>query len=484
MTDFFDSTPRSRREVLRQLTAGTALVAAGCVSPSTPTAAEPPAPVEPTYPTVIRGGRVFAGGKFQNLSVGITEAGTLRLSAVPLRGKTEIDATGKIVSPGFIDILADDAANPDQSYRTFEYFKLTDGLTTVLQLHGGDADPAAFHQKFDAVPHAVNYGVGIFVMRVRNLLSRERERFAHVERCLDQGALAVCHSLEYQPTPYSELREYARLAKKYERPLFLHLRYSSTERELEGVREALQLAQETGVRVHLNHLHSTGGTYHMPEALDLIQNARARGAEVTCCVYPYSYWATYVHSKRFDPGWQRRYGLTYSDLQLVGTRHRLSERSFGAYRKKYGYLVAVPEGTMPFEKTVDLALQTDFCLIGSDGGIVSKIDANSHPRGAGCFATALRHALDRGFPLEKMLPKMTLMPAQLLRPALKNRGELKDGYAADLTIFNPEIINGRASVENPNQTSVGIEAVFVGGKLAYERGKVLTDAGQPITSDR
>lgn len=480
MTEFSTSSSLSRRDALRHLVGSAAVLATGCAGPSTgPQSAEITTP-EIEYPTVIQNGRVFSGGSFRALSVGITETGTLRLSEVPLRGRRMIDATGKIVVPGFIDILADDAANPDQSYRTFEYFKLTDGLTTVLQLHGGAEDPMAFHQQFDRVPHAVNYGVGIFVMRVRNALNAERSRFAHVERCLDQGALAVCHSLEYQPTPYVELREYARLAKKYERPLFLHLRYSSTERELDGVREALQLARETGVRLHLNHLHSTGGTYHMPQALDLIQNARAKGADVTCCVYPYSYWATYVHSRRFDPGWQQRYGLTYADLQLVGTRHRLSERSFGAYRRKYGYLVAVPEGTMPFEKTVDLALQADFCLIGSDGGIVSKIDANSHPRGAGCFATALRHALSRGFPLEKLLPKISSLPARLLRPALKNRGELKDGYAADLTIFNPKTVNGRASVENPNQTSVGIEAVFVNGKLAYEGGKVLTDAGQPI----
>jgi N-acyl-D-aspartate/D-glutamate deacylase len=469
----FSSFPEkvTRRGALRHLTA--LGVASAFVRP----------PVERLV-YAIRNGSVFTGGALRKGTVGIAADGSLRLSDGPLLGERELDATGKIVSPGFIDILADDSFDPEHSNRTFEKYKLTDGLTTVLQMHGGSENPTVYHAYFDQRPHRTNYGVGIFVMRIRNAMPTEAARLKHVEKMLAEGALAVSHSLEYQPTPYPELRRYAQLARRYDRPLFLHLRYSSREQELDGVREALQLARETGVRVHLNHLHSTGGTYHMAEALDLIAKARATGSEVTCCVYPYSYWATYVHSRRFDPGWQQRYGLDYDDLTLVGTTQHLTERSFALYRKKPGYLVAVPEGTMPLKTTVDLALQADFCLIGSDGGIVSETDANSHPRGAGCFAQALRHALDIGFPLEKLLPKMTSLPARLLRPALANRGELKPGFRADVTVFDPKIVRGNASVSNPNQFSEGIEAVFVNGKLAYQRGQLLAEAGQPIRCRR
>jgi hypothetical protein len=186
-----------------------------------------------------------------------------------------------------------------------------------------------------------------------------------VEQCLEEGALGVSHSIEYQPTPYEEVLTYARLADKYDRPMFLHLRHSSVEQELDGVDEAIRLARESGARVHISHLHSTGGTFHMEEALSRITTARKQGLEITCCVYPYSYWATYLHSTRFDEGWQRRYSLRYEDLRLVGTGERLSEASFTKYRalKK---LVAVPEGTMPMEKTIDLALRETFCLIGSE----------------------------------------------------------------------------------------------------------------------
>lgn len=479
--------PITRRDVLRSL-GGLAVSAAlpGCTpsrsaeAPKTPLNAPPP----PRLAWVIRNGDVFVNGVFRKTTVGIAADGTLRVGDEPMVGDRELDATGKIVSPGFIDILADDSFDPEHSYRTFEKYKITDGLTTVLQMHGGAENPTAYHGYFDPKPHHTNYGVGVFVMRIRNAMHREADRLRHVEKMLDEGALAVSHSLEYQPTPYEELRKYAQLARKYNRPLFLHLRHSSRERELDGVREALTLARETGVRVHLNHLHSTGGTYHMAEALDLIAKARATGCEVTCCVYPYSYWATYVHSKRFDPGWQARYDLTYNDLTLVGTTHRLDERSFNLYRKRTGYLVAVPENTMPLKSTVDLALQADFCLIGSDGGIISETDANSHPRGAGCFATAIRHALDIGFPLEKLLPKLTSLPARLLRPALNNRGELKTGFRADVTVFDPKTIRGKASVENPNQFSEGIEAVFVNGQLGYRNGNLLANAGMPIRLKR
>lgn len=473
----------SRRQALQQLIWLGGVVACGGASQNQTQQTEVVQAPEPLE-WVIQNGTVWADGKLQPLSVGVTQSGRLFVSEGALKAKQVLDATGKIVSPGFVDILADDSFNPEQTYRTFEKYKLSDGLTTVLQLHGGAENPSAYHQYFDAKPHYTNYGVGVFVMRIRAMIPNEQARLRHVEQMLAEGAVAVCHSLEYQPTPYPEVKEYAKLARKYDRPMFLHLRYSSRAQELEGVKEAIRLAQETGVRLHINHLHSTGGTFNMPAALQLIRSARQSGHEITCCVYPYTYWATYLHSKRFDPGWKEMYGLDYADLRLVGTSQRLTARSFELYRRKPGHLVAVPEGTMPFKTTIDLALQEDFCLIGSDGGIVSDTAANSHPRGAGCFATAIRHALDIKMPLEKLLPKITSLPARLVRPVLKDRGEIKTGFIADLTIFDPQTISGVASVENPNQFSAGIEAVMIGGKLAYQAGKLLDPLGQPIRLKR
>ncbi len=437
-----------------------------------------PSVAPPELTLILRGGRCFRDGRWGICDIGIDAAGNLRFGA-DLRAPESLDATGKIVSPGFIDILADNASNPAVTFPIFEKYKVSDGVTTALQMHGGTADCAAYYNRLSALPHAINYGVSTFLMAIRNRAGTLAERRRQVERNLDEGALGVSHSLEYQPAPFEELVEYARLARRYDRPVFLHLRYSSAERELEGVDEAVRLARLSGARIHIDHLHSTGGTFRMEVALARIRAGIAEGLAITNCVYPYSYWATYLSSRRFDPGWQQRYGLTYRDLRVAGTGERLTAENFARYRRTQA-LVAVPEGTMPLAKTLDLALDESFCMIGSDGGIQREPRANSHPRGAACFSTAVRYALDKRMPLERMLEKMTTLPRSVVLPAMKIRGVLQEGAAADLTVFDPATIRGNATVENPNQLASGIELVLVNGKPAYQRGQVVARNGMAI----
>jgi N-acyl-D-aspartate/D-glutamate deacylase len=429
---------------------------------------------KPLLPLVLRGGRSFIDGQWRTVDIGIDDAGKLRFG-LELRGTETLNVTGRVISPGFIDILADNSTSPESTYQIFEKYKVSDGVTTALQMHGGSPDCGAYYHQFSNRPHSINFGVSTFVMALRARAGARRL----IEKNLEEGALGVSHSLEYQPAPYAEMLEYAKLAKKYDRPMFLHLRYSSSEKELEGVDEAIRLARDSGARLHIDHLHSTGGTFHMEQALEKIRTANAQGMTITTCVYPYSFWATYLSNNRFGPGWQQRYGLNYEDLRIVGSSERLNERSFAHYRKTSA-LAAVPEGTMPLEKTVNLALKEDFCMIGSDGGIQFEPRANSHPRGAGCFATAIRHALDIGMPLEKILTKMTLLPRSVVTPALKDRGVLEDGAIADLTVFDPATIRGNATTENPNQFSSGIDLVIVNGKIAYKDGKQVDKNGVAI----
>ena len=426
----------------------------------------------------IQGGLVFAGGTLRALTVGVTRDGRIQLSDSPLPADRVMDATDRIVAPGFIDILGDNSSKPEKSYLTYEKYKLTDGVSTALQMHGGAGNVGAYRRHFDPIPHHVNFGTSTKVMIIRNKYHDRATRLRRIEESLDDGALGVSHSPEYQPdTAFAELIDYARIAKRYERPLVLHLRYSSSERELDGVREAVKIVEQTGVRLHIAHLNSTGGTFHMADALGIIRDARARGMEISCCVYPYSYWATYVSSARFGPGWREHFHLDYGDLTVVGTGERLTAKSFAHYRKTPGILVAVPPGTQPLERTFDLAIREDFCMVASDGGIEREAHANSHPRGAGCFSTALRHAQNVGIPLTQVLAAMTSRPASLAR--LDSRGEIRDGYIADLVVFDPRSVNGRATVANPDQYSAGIDAVVVNGKMSYEPGMPLGLHGTP-----
>jgi len=437
--------------------------------------------VEPlTLPLVLRGGKVFYKGKWQALDVGVDSSGQIRLGN-QLRGTESINISGKIVSPGFVDILADNAIDPQSTYDTFEKYKITDGVTTALQMHGGSADCGAYYKRFSKLPHLINFGVSTFVMAIRGQSGSIDSRKRAIEKNLEEGALGVSHSLEYQPTAVDEVVEYAKLARKYDRPLFLHLRYSSREQELDGVDEAIRFARESGAHVHIDHLHSTGGTFHMEGALDRIRSANEQGLSITTCVYPYSYWATYLYNRRFDAGWQKRYGISFNDLRVVGSSERLTAQSFAHYRRS-STLVAVPEGVMPLEKTVDLALKERFCMIGSDGGIQFETRANCHPRGAACFSTAVRHAMEINMPVEAIIEKMTTLPASLVKQAMKGRGFIEDGATADLTVFDPANIRGNATVENPNQFSSGIDLVIVNGKVAFRDKKLLAKNGTAIRS--
>lgn len=455
----------SRRGFLRSLGLGAAVL---CVEGPKGVAQV----VSPKLDYVLRGGKCLIDGKWVTTDVGIGSDGTLTIGD-GLKGKELIDVSGKVVSPGFIDILADNSAHPEKTYLTFEKYKLGDGVTTSLQMHGGATHGGTFYKEFAQKPHLVNYGVSTKVMNLRYGNLTLKQRCARIESSLDGGALGVSHSIEYQPnTTWEELLEYAKIAAKYDRPLFLHTRYSSKEKELEGVDEAIRLAQLSGCRVHIDHLNSTGGTFHMDEALAKIRAARSSGLQVTTCVYPCSYWATYISSARFSPGWQERYGMTYSDLEIVGTGERITEANFAEYRKKTGVLVAARPGVQPMETTVLPALKEDFCVIGSDGGIEREPNANNHPRGANCFATAVRYALDNGIALETILEKMTSRPCQIIGSPMRKRGYLRNGYAADVTVFDEAAIRGVATNANPCQFSAGIEMVFVNGKLALHDGRL------------
>ena len=291
-----------------------------------------------------------------------------------------------------------------------------------------------------------------------------------IEKNLDEGALGVSHSLEYQPAPYAEMLEYAKLAKKYERPMFLHLRYSSSERELEGVEEAIRLARDSGARIHIDHLHSTGGTFHMEQALEKIRTANAQGLTITTCVYPYSFWATYLSNNRFGPGWQQRYGLSYEDLRIVGSSERLTARSFAHYRKTLARSpLFLKERCLSIRRLTSRSKKTSACSV-----LMAVFSLSRAPTLIPAALVASPPRFDTDWRsvcrLEKILEKITSLPRSVVAPALKDRGVLEDGAMADLTVFDPATIRGNATIENPNQFSSGIDLVIVNGKIAFKDG--------------
>lgn len=443
------------------------------------------------FDTVIRGGRVIdpMSGFDGVIDVGLNGGVITAIAPSGMNAPSVIDAAGLVVSPGFIDIL---------SYEPNAFgawFKVADGVTTNLAMHGVNNYASPFFERYaGATP--VHFG-GAFhqhFMRGENLgAAPDRElddgqlaAFVDLARSnLANGFAGVSFSPEYSPaTSRAEIDALAGVAAEAGHVAFFHTRSSAPETSIDGVREVIDVARRIGLPVHVEHFHSTGATGHMAATIELIEEARAEGLDVTACVYPYDFWATFLRSFRFVGDWQGRYGLSYGDLQVAGTDRVLSESSFAAARSDNLLVAAL--GSIPGEE-IDLALQQPWVMIGSDAILTESL--NNHPRSSGTFSRLLgRYVRERGvLSLSAALAKMTSLPAlrtEAMLPAMTRKGRLQRGADADITIFDPATVLDQATVSRPDLTSLGIRHVLVQGQAVMIDGVLQrsTLPGQPLRS--
>jgi N-acyl-D-aspartate/D-glutamate deacylase len=465
------------------------------VAPRAPSLTDSPAPPPAghVFDRVIKAGRVMDPdtGYDQIANVGIDGNHITAISTDTLEGKTTIDATGLVVSPGFIDIL---------SYEPNPYgiwFKIGDGVTTNLGMHGMFNTAEGFFREFgsEAQRPPCHYG-GAFgdpwmrthdgvptrpasAPQIDQLTRDLEEGFAH-------GWIGVDLEPEYTPwVTTDEINALATVAKKHDMPVFFHARYSSPDEpgknNATALAEILQVAATTGASVHVDHITSTGGTHTMSQSIATLEAARANGIDVTACMYPYNFWATYLASPRFDPGWQQRFRIGYDDLVVPGTGEHLTETTFRKYRTQNKLVAAY---AIPDEDVVT-AMQTDWIMMGSDAILTPS--NNNHPRSTGCFTRVLGHYVrDQGtITLMQALAKMTILPARRLDkrvPALQAKGRMQIGADADITVFDPATVSDASTVDNPAQMARGIEYVLVSGQLVKERDTLHRDVrpGTPI----
>jgi N-acyl-D-aspartate/D-glutamate deacylase len=439
-------------------------------------ATQPSDSVGAQFDLVIRNGRVIdpeTRSDQTGINVGVRNGTIAAVTSAPLSGRREIDATGLIVAPGFIDLLSYDPNSPGV------WTKIADGVTTNLAMHGGASNPVAWYARYERRPPPLHFGASFFYSEARNRFHLSRyqpatkkqieELVAIAEKALKNGALGISFSLEYVPgITRDEILPLMHLAKRYDVPVFFHARYSTMEgpgTNLDALEEIIGYARQTRAAVHIEHINSTGGTFSMAQSLKMLQAARSEGLDITACTYPYNFWGAYLNSARLDKGWQKRFRITYGDLQLAGTTERLTEESFRRYRHegKLAVAYAIPE------EDVVAALQCPFVMIGSDG--ILEPSNNNHPRASGTFARTLGvYAREKKtLTLMDALAKMTIQPARRMEKsasAFKKKGRLSVGADADIVIFNYDKIIDRATVEHPEYPSAGIEYVLVRGAVA------------------
>ncbi len=458
---------------------------------------------------VLRGGLVIDGGGGPAYPADIAVAGDTIVAIGPslaIEAAREIDVSGLVVAPGFIDVHTHDdlvcITQPDM------VAKITQGVTTVitgncgisaplLRFEGSVDEPfnllgaredfaydtfADYRRAIEAAEPRVNVAalVGHSSLRVLCLedidqpaTPAERGRMDVLLReALAEGALGLSSGVFYAPAWAADIEELQALAKTVAEAGGVYTAHIRDEREgiIDALKEAFAVAQPSGAPLILSH-HKCAGVRNWgraAETLGLIDETRRRQSVHLDC-YPYTAGSTIIRPDLADGEVEILVNWSEPHPEMAG-------RMLASIAEEWGQTQAeaaerlMPGGASYFqmaEADMRAILCHPCCMIGSDG---LPHDTRPHPRLWGAFPRVLgRYARDaKLLSLEAAVRKMTSLPAETF--GLAGRGRVAIGMKADLTIFNADTIIDEATYETPTRPASGIEHVFVNGSLTWSRG--------------
>ncbi len=396
-----------------------------------------------------------------------------------------IDAAGKIVAPGFIDIhMHEGGMNPDGSLDESMFLALLNmGVTSAL---GGNCGNNVFdspHEYLDLIDECgIPVHLGLFAGHTdARLRAGGTDKYSPIDSTvlnkmltglqkeLNAGCVGISFGVKYTPgTTFNELLEVCSLCKKANKPISAHIR-EDAQGVFNAAREIAEAARLCGIQAEISHIGSMAGFGQMRDTLQILDEYVREGTNLGIDCYPYDAFSTGIGETTYDEGWLERYDTDYSSIELCDGEYkgqRCTEEIFRKLREEAPDTITVCHVMKP--EDVDLALLHPNVMLVTDGYLHN---GQGHPRAAGTFPRFLKNYVRTGkISLDEAISKMTTLPA--LKFGLKNKGTLSVGADADIVIFDPDTIADTSTYDNPVTPPAGIHTVLIGGEIAAENGTV------------
>ena len=479
-----------------------------------------------SYDVVILHGRVMdPETNFDAVrNVGIKDGIISIITEKDITGKETIDATGKIVAPGFID-------GHTHCIEPYEYrLNLRDGRTTMLDLEIGAHGPKLnewYKRREGNAP--VNFGVAVaheFARaevldgfkdwkylyspdagesrstkegwsKTRPTLEQGNKILALIDEGLRQGGLGIGSTVGYMRAGVSarEIFELQKVGARYGRFIGMHFRYTPGDdtQETNGIQEMLANAAALGAPAIALHFNNPG--YNMVH--ELLVRMRERGYNHWGEIYPYAAGSTALNAVFLEPEvWVKALGNKYEEtLQDVATGEFYTQKSREEMLKKEPtrlvLVYKIPESAIvDWIKMPGVAIGSDGMPMVPDDGLTWDTPyedlPNTHPRTSGSFAKVLRLARENNIPLMQAVSMTSYNYAKPLGDmglkSMQVRGRMQEGMVADITIFDPETVRDNATYAKGTLPSSGIIDVIVNGVIVMKDQEPLkgVNPGQPI----
>ncbi len=489
------------------------------------------------YDVLIRGGTLYdgTGSEGRRADLAITGDRIVKLGAIPADASagTVIDATGKIVAPGFIDVHSHAAPGIIETPELAAALPiLYQGVSTVvINPDGkGPADLAPQFARIRALTPGVNLVplIGHNAVReaVMGLANRDPspEELARMEglvaKAMDLGAFGLSSGPFYVPGKYSktpELIALARIAARY--PGAVHTSHIRDESSydigvLRAIGELIEVSRQTGIRGVVTHMKMLGPSVwgQSAEAIRMIEAARAEGLSIWADQYPYTAsgsnlasalvpdWAqeggAQALAKRLqDPAQRAKIRAAMApNLALRGGAATIQIRSYPADHSLEGKrldVIAAARGQDPLDTAIDMLIaggaktisfnmsdedvdaimRQPWTMTSTDGALVKFGEGSEHPRAYGTFPRKIRsYVLDRPvLTMAQAIRAATGLPAMVF--GITDRGVLRAGAFADILIFDPATIRDTATYDKPHAYAEGVDFLFINGRAAVSRGR-------------